>query len=215
MEDIDALLAAYGGPRAVRRAFREERVTSQLIRGLFKRHDGGAVLAALAAALGEHGNATLVDAVNDLLARAPSNFWSIERDSPLSRLAVQADEAWWDGDVPRNAARILLSPPVRSAWVLPALLAVRRLPADVARCVVTFIRERPAYLFFGGRGGGRPPAVMVVGDGFDGGSGSSSGSDSSGYGRRRSTSRSRSVSSGYGNSSEGSSGEGSSDSGSW
>jgi len=68
----------------------------------------------------------------------------IPRGSLLARLAVATPAAW---ALNPNAARALLSAPVRALLVLPRLLAVRRLPAGVAEPVAAYLRPRPWLLF--------------------------------------------------------------------
>jgi hypothetical protein len=65
-------------------------------------------------------------------------------DSLLARLAVATPVAW---AINPGAARALLSAPVRASVALPALLALRRLPAGVAAPVAAHLRARPWLLF--------------------------------------------------------------------
>jgi len=116
-----------------------------------------AALAALLAALGEADCATALRVLgrwltgpNRLYEDAPvepaERLASITPDSALARLAVATPQAW---AINPDAARALLSAPVRASVALPALLALRRLPAGVAEPVAAHLRARPWLLFSG------------------------------------------------------------------
>jgi hypothetical protein len=108
-----------------------------------------ATLAALLAALGEPDCAMALRELGAWLAVAAPNapaqrLAEIPPDSLLARLAVAAPAAW---ALNPDAARALLSAPVRSSLALPALLALRRLPGGVAAPVAAHLRARPWLLF--------------------------------------------------------------------
>jgi|APGre2960657404_1045060.scaffolds.fasta_scaffold64742_1 hypothetical protein len=120
-----------------------------------------ATLAALLAALAEPDCATAVRALGAWL-EAPKSAAShdsgirlfepaqrlarIPPDSLLARLAVAAPAAW---ALNPDAARALLSAPLRSSLALPTLLALRWLPGGVAAPVAAFLRARPWLLCSG------------------------------------------------------------------
>jgi hypothetical protein len=84
----------------------------------------------------EKGRASFNKAVQRL-ARIPT-------DSLLARLAVRTPAAW---ALNPDAARALLSAPVRASLALPALLALRHLPRGVAQPVGAYLRKRQWLLF--------------------------------------------------------------------
>jgi hypothetical protein len=163
------LAAAYGPPGCA--VFRQalsansllSRVSSAIIASDRPTSDGlarrNATLAALLAAMGEPDCAAALRAVSAWLEApqsAASQDFGIRRfepaqrlarilpDSLLARLAAAAPAAW---ALDPDAARALLSAPVRSSLALPRLLAVRRLPGGVAEPVAAFLRPRPWLLY--------------------------------------------------------------------
>jgi hypothetical protein len=164
------LAAAYGLPGCS--ALREVLVEGPLLRDIFfdmtfRHHQPEAVtrwdptLAALLAALGEADCATALRAVSGWLETPKSHLSNhlgirlcepaerlarITPGSLLARLAVATPAAW---AVNPDAARALLSAPVRASVALPVLLALRRLPAGVAEPVAAHLRARPWLLFSG------------------------------------------------------------------
>jgi hypothetical protein len=119
-----------------------------------------AALAALLAALGEPDCASALRELGAWL-EAPKSAASgiagfrlepaqrlarIPPDSLLARLAAATPATW---ALNPNAARALLSAPVRASLALPALLALRRLPGGAAAPVAAHLRARPWLLFAG------------------------------------------------------------------
>jgi hypothetical protein len=162
---VPLLTAAYG-PTWGRE--RDKLVDARLLRNIFvdltcrdrppkavARYD--ATLAALLAALGEADCASALRALGDWMddttrsttvsaCTVMQRLARIPPDSALARLAVATPAAW---ALDPEAARALLSAPVRASVALPALLALRRLPAGVAAPVAAHLRARPWLLFAG------------------------------------------------------------------
>jgi hypothetical protein len=156
---VALLAAAYGPPGcAALRAAVGPGHLKNVMRAIVRLPNGtcfNASLAALLAALAEPDNATAVRAVGGWLTDCPNMFEPegpaqrlarIPPDSLLARLAVAAPAAW---ALNLKAARALLSAPVRASLALPALLALRRLPAGVAAPVAAHLRARRWLLFAG------------------------------------------------------------------
>jgi hypothetical protein len=125
-----------------------------------------ATLAALLAALGEPDCASALRQLGAWLEAPKDNYYRasvtpaqrlarIPRDSLLARLAAATPQTW---ALNPDAARALLSAPVRSSLALPALLALRRLPGGVAAPVAAHLRARP-WLLFSGAAASAPAAA--------------------------------------------------------
>jgi hypothetical protein len=177
-----ALLAAASGPpgctalrEAVSKAF--PAVFSALIESDRRPADLprlDSTLAALLAALGEPDHASALRELGAWLEAPQSaasqdvgiRFYTpaqrlarIPPDSLLARLAVATPQAW---AINPDAARALLSAPVRSSLALPALLALRRLPGGVAAPVAAHLRARPWLLFSGAAAAGLMAAAAAA-----------------------------------------------------
>jgi len=160
---VSAMLAAYGPPgcAAARASLAMEdadgscllrRAADAIVLHQLAAHD--AVLAALVAALGERDSATALHVLGTWLeapkGSAPSSHEPAERlaripvDSLLARLAVQTPQAW---SINGDAARTLLSVPLRASLALSVLLPLRRLPDGVATPLTALLRRSPWLLF--------------------------------------------------------------------
>jgi hypothetical protein len=166
---VALLAAAYGPPgcAALRKAVADE--NGLVLMDIFFEHCRrsnrdrlaayDATLSALLSALAELDNATALRALGSWLeapiraytsdpAEPAERLVRIPPDSVLARLAVAAPAAW---ALNPDAARALLSAPVRASLALPRLLAVRRLPAGVAEPLAAHLRAQPWLLFAGSR----------------------------------------------------------------
>jgi len=150
---VAALLRAFGGARGALRCALEASDHRCMRTLLDPGFEGNVILALMPSALGDPENETMLSALGACLAAHPELLPAVTVDSALARLAVQTPAAW---AINPNAARALLSAPVRTALALPALLALRRLPTGVEAPVAAFLRPRPWLLF---ASGGVPAAL--------------------------------------------------------
>jgi hypothetical protein len=152
---VALLAAAYGPPGcdAFRGALKHKWIFYSIFKILMPLPpDYEATLAALLTTLGEHHHATAVSAMGAWLVETTfdEHYTPAQRlalfppDSLLARLAAATPQAW---ALSPDAARALLSAPVRSSLALFRLLALRRLPGGVAEPVAAFLRPRPWLLY--------------------------------------------------------------------
>jgi hypothetical protein len=157
---IEAVVEHLGGPgaAAVRAVLAEgghgalHCVTSDICTR--PRKDGHrAVLQELLLAYGDAEHRTVLDVLDAMLSEEGAvggeNGEGIPQDSALALLAVRCPSAWVGaGGARADAARALLSAPVRRALALPALCAVSALPPAVAGVVGPWLRAHPWHVFF-------------------------------------------------------------------